>query len=233
MGVTAQGANAQGMSFHADITGGISSSSAAGDSDSHLGWGASAGADFDMGGFVVAQRRNFGMRLLKSTRSTVLASSTTRPSKSMALVCAPVSESRPARKVYGKVAWVRNEQRKRFTPLAGVGYYDHYNVTGWQWGLGLQQVDMNNVYVKAEGRYSDYKAKLHSGGTHTLTGLLGLGIMFGGAAPAPVIVPTAPPPAPVAPATQTCPDGSVILATDVCPPPPPPPPPPVERGERG
>jgi len=41
----------------------------------------------------------------------------------------------------------------------------------------------------------------------------------------------APPPAP---ATQTCPDGSVILATDTCAAPPPPPPPaPVERGERG
>ena len=41
----------------------------------------------------------------------------------------------------------------------------------------------------------------------------------------------APPPPP--PATQTCPDGSVILATDACPvpvPPPPPPPPTVERG---
>jgi opacity protein-like surface antigen len=60
---------------------------------------------------------------------------------------------------------------------------------------------------------------------------------FGGAvaaaAPPP---PPPPPPAPVeAPATQTCPDGSVILATSTCPAPPPPPPPPapVERGERG
>jgi opacity protein-like surface antigen len=53
------------------------------------------------------------------------------------------------------------------------------------------------------------------------------------AAPAPVAPP--PPPPPAAPATQTCPDGSVILATDACPAPPPPPPPPapVERGERG
>ena len=43
-----------------------------------------------------------------------------------------------------------------------------------------------------------------------------------------------PPPPPAAPATQTCPDGSVILATAACPAPPPPPPPaPVERGERG
>ena len=57
---------------------------------------------------------------------------------------------------------------------------------------------------------------------------------FGGEAAAP---PPPPPPAPVAeaPATQTCPDGSVILATAACPAPPPPPPPPapVTQGERG
>ena len=43
----------------------------------------------------------------------------------------------------------------------------------------------------------------------------------------------APPPPPAPPATQTCPDGSVILATDVCPAPPPPPPPPAPEPERG
>jgi opacity protein-like surface antigen len=49
-------------------------------------------------------------------------------------------------------------------------------------------------------------------------------------APAPVAAPAAPPP----PATQTCPDGSVVLATDACPPPPaPPPPPPAPKAERG
>ena len=59
---------------------------------------------------------------------------------------------------------------------------------------------------------------------------------FGAAAAAPPPPPPPPPPpAPEAPATQTCPDGSVILATSACPAPPPPPPPPapVERGERG
>ena len=44
--------------------------------------------------------------------------------------------------------------------------------------------------------------------------------------PMPPLPPAPPPP------TQTCPDGSVILATDSCPPPPPPPPPPPEP-ERG
>ena len=61
-----------------------------------------------------------------------------------------------------------------------------------------------------------------------------LGFRFGGAregmAPPPP-PPMAPPPPPP-PATQTCADGSVILATDVCPPPPPPPPPAPEP-ERG
>ena len=47
--------------------------------------------------------------------------------------------------------------------------------------------------------------------------------------PPPVI---APPPPPPPPPTQTCPDGSVILATDMCPPPPPPPPP-LPEPERG
>ena len=59
----------------------------------------------------------------------------------------------------------------------------------------------------------------------------------GRAAPAPIPAeaPAPPPPPPPAPpATQTCPDGSVILATSVCPAQPAPPPPaPVERGERG
>lgn len=49
--------------------------------------------------------------------------------------------------------------------------------------------------------------------------------------PPPVIAaPVEAPPPP--PATQTCPDGSVILATDACPVPPPPPPP-APSGERG
>ena len=62
------------------------------------------------------------------------------------------------------------------------------------------------------------------------------GFRFGGAAR--VIEAAAPPPPPpppveVAPATQTCIDGSVILATDACPIAPPPPAPPEPAPERG
>lgn len=49
--------------------------------------------------------------------------------------------------------------------------------------------------------------------------------------PPPLPVSVAPPPPP--PATQVCPDGSVILATAICPSPPPPPPPPPPAPERG
>ncbi len=59
---------------------------------------------------------------------------------------------------------------------------------------------------------------------------------FGGQASAPPPVPApvySPPPPPAAPATQVCPDGTTILATDACPVPPPPPPPPAPAPERG
>jgi outer membrane receptor protein involved in Fe transport len=47
------------------------------------------------------------------------------------------------------------------------------------------------------------------------------------------VAPPAPPPPAPPPATQTCADGSVILATDSCPLPPAPPPPPPPAPERG
>ena len=49
----------------------------------------------------------------------------------------------------------------------------------------------------------------------------------------PVVEAPPPPPPPPPPATQTCADGSVILATEACPVPPPPPPPPPPQPERG
>ena len=64
---------------------------------------------------------------------------------------------------------------------------------------------------------------------------IGARVRFGGEAapPPPPPPPPAPPPPPEAPATQTCSDGSVVLATDACPVPPPPPPPPPPAPERG
>jgi iron complex outermembrane receptor protein len=65
--------------------------------------------------------------------------------------------------------------------------------------------------------------------------MLGATYKFGANSPPPPPPPppAPPPPPPPAPATQTCADGSTILATDVCPAPPPPPPPPAPAPERG
>jgi iron complex outermembrane receptor protein len=48
--------------------------------------------------------------------------------------------------------------------------------------------------------------------------------------PPPTPPPPPPPPPPAAPATMTCPDGTVVAVTDACPVPPPPPAPEPERG---
>jgi opacity protein-like surface antigen len=74
---------------------------------------------------------------------------------------------------------------------------------------------------------TEYEQKFRS---HSL--LASLIFNFGAPEPAPVIMTPPPPPTPLAPATQTCADGSVILATDMCPPPPPPPMP-APAPERG
>jgi opacity protein-like surface antigen len=76
--------------------------------------------------------------------------------------------------------------------------------------------------------FTDYEQKFRS---HSLLASL----IFNFGTPAVALPPPPPPPAPVAPvppATQTCADGSVILATDICPAPPPPPMP-APAPERG
>jgi outer membrane immunogenic protein len=238
MGLTAQTASAQGLrGVRAEGQVGLSSWHSEGNSHSTIGWGGEVGADFDLGGFVVGPVGHFWWAPQENETHDGAGLADHKTFQEWGLGARAGFLVTPATLVYGKVAYVRNEQRKRFTPDVGVcggnacqapGYYNHGNVSGIQWGAGVEQMIMNNFYVKAEGRYSDYRNH-----THTVTGLIGLGAMFGAAAPAPEIVPVAPPPPVVeAPATQTCPDGSVILATSTCPAPPPPPAP-VERGERG
>lgn len=89
--------------------------------------------------------------------------------------------------------------------------------------MDFNDEDLEGAPISLDGRFR----------SHSL--LASLIFNFGGAEPAP---PPPPPPAPAPappppPATQTCLDGSVILATDTCPVPPPPPPPPPPAPERG
>jgi opacity protein-like surface antigen len=107
---------------------------------------------------------------------------------------------------------------------AGIKYrYFHTGKLNFNDGFALNGT---NFTTQASGNYD----------SHSL--LASLVYNFNSSAPAAAPIPAAapvPPPPPAAPSTQTCPDGSVILATSACPAPPPPPPPPapVERGERG
>ena len=240
MGVTATTASAQGLrGVRAEADVGLTSFSAAGDKDSHIGWGLAGGADFDLGGFVLGAEGTYYDARPEVHTIDGAGFVNHKQFQEYGVALRAGVEAMPGTLVYGKVGYVWNEQRKEFLPAVPGGgytanpalgyYYDHGTTHGIQWGGGIEQTIMNNFYVKAEGRYSDYKNH-----THALTGLIGLGVLFGAAAPAPIVEPVAPPPPVVeAPATQTCPDGSVILATSTCPAPPPPPPAPVERGERG
>jgi opacity protein-like surface antigen len=250
-GLSATAANAQAVSVHADGDVGLSSFHADGLSKSHVGWGASVGADLDLGGFFVGGEGTFWWAPAEVHGTDGPGHVDHKTFQEWGLGVRAGVVVMPGTKIYGKVAYVTNEQRKRFTPFNPINglldsslpsaYYDHYNVHGIQWGAGVQQNVMDGLYVKAEARYSRYGRKQFTptngaGHSHTLTGLLGIGYEFGAAAAAPPPPPPPPPPPtpPPPPATQTCPDGSVIPATDACPPPPPPPPPPpVERGERG
>ena len=249
LAIGATQANAQalrGVRVEADT--GISSWHSEGASKSKWGWGAAAGVDAYVGGnFVLGAEGTFWYAPADNRgvpQSGGIANHKTF--QEWGIAARAGVELSPGTLVYAKGGWVTNEQRKEFVPYVpapgggfNVGgastpgyYYDHRNHPGYVLGGGIEQNLSSMFYVKAEGRYSRYNDH-----THTLTGLVGLGVLFGASreeAAAPP--PPPPPPPPPAPATQTCPDGSVIDATAACPappPPPPPPPPPATKGERG
>jgi opacity protein-like surface antigen len=122
---------------------------------------------------------------------------------------------------------------------------DRDSAFAWQGIAGVRKAITENIDLGLKYRYfrtgnvtfNDDDFAISSSGklrSHSL--LASLIFNFGAPAPAPVVVePVVAPPPPPPPATQTCYDGSVILATDVCPQPPveTPPPPPAPVPERG
>ena len=235
--LAAQSASAQGIQLRgvrADAQVGIDRFYSEGNNDNHLAYGGALGVDTFVGdNFVLG---------LEGTFLNSRAENVTRDGPGVAYrksfeewggaIRAGVMMT-PSTLVYAKGGFVVNEQRKYFDADNPFGsYYNHYRTKGYVVGGGVEQMLGERIYLKAEGRYANYKTN-----SSRITALLGLGILFGPSAEPVVVAPPPPPPAPepVAPATQTCADGSVILATDACPAPPvemaPPPPPPVpERG---
>jgi opacity protein-like surface antigen len=138
----------------------------------------------------------------------------------------------------GKFAWqLLAGLEKSVTSNVDIGVKYRYFRTG--------KLDFDDQFAFAPGTGSCGTAAC-SGGTASINShdryishsvLASLTYNFGGAQSRalPPPPPAAPAPEPVAPATQACPDGSVIAATSTCPLPPPPPaaPEPAERGERG
>ncbi len=105
---------------------------------------------------------------------------------------------------------------------------DSDRISGYRAGIGVDYSDPEDrTYYGLHYRYSNYE----DGIVRHQLGLV-VGARFGRRAVAEVIVPPAPVAAPLPPATQTCADGSVILASDACPALAPPPAP-VNQPERG
>jgi opacity protein-like surface antigen len=133
-----------------------------------------------------------------------------------------------------------------FTDDGVVGFSDRDNTKAWQGIAGVAKTISPNTEVGLKYRYFN-TGRLDFGRndvsvavpfalsgrlkTHSLLASLIFNFRAPPPPPPPVVVEAPPPPPP--PATQTCPDGSVILATDACPVPPPPPPPPPSEPERG
>jgi outer membrane immunogenic protein len=243
-GLGAQQASAQSLrGVRGDAVIGIDRFYSEGNHDDHLAWGGNLGVDAFVGdNFVLGVEGTFlNSRAENVTRDGPGVAARKSFEEWGGAIRAGVMAS-PQTLVYAKGGFVVNEQRKAFDadPVATPGipvntafgdYYNHYHTKGWVIGGGVEHLLGERVYVKAEGRYANYKTN-----SSRLTALLGLGVLFGPSA-APVEV-APPPPPPPPPATQTCPDGSVILATDVCPAPPAPPvyvppPPPEPAPERG
>jgi outer membrane immunogenic protein len=232
-------AGAQGMTLRgvrADVSAGIDRFYSENVNDNSFAYAASAGVDaFVSRNFVLGIEASYLHSRAKNVTADALGETTRQSSGEWGAALRAGVMSSPSTLVYVKGGIVSNKQRVTFDPVAPLGLTtsSRDRLRGYLVGAGIEQLIGDHVYLKAEGRYANYK-----GDSSRITALLGIGVLFGSPAEPVVVAPPPPlPPAPepVAPATQTCPDGSVILATDACPAPPvemapPPPPPAPERG---
>ena len=143
---------------------------------------------------------------------------------------------------YGRLAYRYDLKRRRndVTSFFNGNAASAFTVEGAGYGRSGFDADagLNFNVSPTAAVFAGYEGRFRKGLTsHGVSA--GFRLSFGSPAvapPPPPPVVEAPPPPPPPPATQTCADGSVILATDACPaPPPPPPPPPLPpaKGERG
>ena len=202
LGVSATTADAQALrGFRAEGQVGITSFHSEGNHKSKIGWGAAVGVDAYLADtFVLGAEGTYWDSRPENHTIDGPGMANHKMFQEWGLGVRAGVMVTPSTRVYGKVAYVRDEQRKEFVPfvpatstnLGGAAtpgyYYDHYHVSGIQWGAGIEQLFTSNIYVKAEGRYSNYRTN-----SSRLTGLVGAGIKFGASAPVEEATPPPPP----------------------------------------
>ena len=198
-----------GMSSHANAEGfrgvsveahlGYSQFHADGLDRGHVGVGTAVGADFDLGRFVLGAQGTFwwAPAKVRGVDGGGWVTQKTYVEWGAALRAGVLAT--PSTLIYGKFGYVDNKQRKEFLPaLSGGGfggpttpgyYLRRLHTHGYQWGGGIDQFLGYNLYVLAEGRYSHYNDH-----THTVTGLIGVGYLYGAPEAAPPPPPPPPPP---------------------------------------
>ena len=201
LGMSATTADAQSIrGFRAEGQVGMTSFHSEGNSKSKIGWGAAVGVDaYVANSFVLGLEGTYWDSRPENHTIDGAGLANHKMFQEYGIGVRAGAMVTPSTLIYGKVAYVRDEQRKEFLPsvpgggFAGPGaaanpgyYYDHRHVSGIQWGGGVEQNITDMFYVKAEGRYSDYRNH-----THALTGLIGVGVLVGGA-----VAEAAPPPPP-------------------------------------
>ena len=174
--------------FRAEGQAGFSSSTRKGTSKSKFGWGGAVGVDaYVANSFVLGAEGAFWWADAENHTHDGAGIADHKTFEEWSLSARAGVMVTPSTLVYGKVGYVRNEQRKRFTPDVGVcggnacqspGYLRPRQDQRHRLGGGVEQNITDMFYVKAEGRYNNYHNH-----THTVTGLIGLGVLFGGSRP--------------------------------------------------
>ena len=144
--LAAQQASAQGLrGFRVEAQAGYDQFHADGDHHGKFAVGGAAGVDFDLGGFVLGPEVTYlwAPNEVRTIDGPGLSEHKSFQEWGIALR-AGVNVT-PSTLIYAKAGYVRNEQRKRFTPFNSAGvlnsalpgaYYNHYTTSGWQWGGG-------------------------------------------------------------------------------------------------
>ena len=151
LGVSATTAEAQGLrGFRAEGQVGLTSFHSEGNHKSKIGWGAAVGVDaYVANNFVLGVEGSYWDSRPENHTVDGAGVAHRKMFQEWGLGLRAGVMMTPSTLVYGKLAYVRNEQRKEFVPFVGgttnVGgaatpgyYYDHYNVSGIQWGAGIE-----------------------------------------------------------------------------------------------